>query len=204
MSASTSDLGRLKWAIALLAVLSAAGSAAVWYALQEQKAGEKALKATTLARNDIRSKLSRAREEQAELLTKIARFEALRQRGYVGEEQRLDWVEALAKIKSSRRIQRMEYDFSPQRAIDAAILPGGASAGSYTLVASTMRLKVETLHEGEVLAVIDDIRKDVTALIQIRACEMQRIVRAPSDRSNPAQIKAECTMEWITVKERQK
>jgi len=200
MSANTSDLGRLKWAIALLVMLSAAGGGTVWTALQTQKSGDRDLKAATAARNEIRTKLARARDEQAELLDKIGRFEALKQRGFIGEEYRLDWVETLAKIKVARRLQRLDYDFAPQRPVEAAMLPGGSSAAGYTFVASQMRMKVQLLHEEELLALIESIRNAVPAMIQIRSCSLARITTAATDRSNPAQLTAECTLEWVTVK----
>ena len=51
MSADASDLSRLKWAIALLLLLSAAGAGAVWTTLQMQKAQEKAAREAATARN---------------------------------------------------------------------------------------------------------------------------------------------------------
>lgn len=202
MTSNSSDLGRLKWAIALLIILSAIGAAAVWTTLQMQKAGEKAHKESTAARNDVRSKLARARDEQAELHDKIGRFKALQDRGFIGAEQRLDWVETLARIKVARRIHRLEYDFAPQRPADAAILPGGAGAGGFDFMASQMRLNAQFLHEGELLGLIDEIRSSVRALIQLRSCTLERIPVSPGDRGNPAQIKAECVLEWITLREK--
>ncbi len=202
MTSKASDLGRLKWAIGLLVILCASGGGAVWTTLQLQKAGEKAFKESTAARNDIRTKLARARDEQAELRDKIGRFKTLQERGFIGPEQRLDWVETMARIKVARRIHRLEYDFAPQRPVDASILPGGAAAGGFDFMASQMRLNVQMLHEGELLGLIDEIRASVRALIQLRSCTLERIPAAPNDRGNPAQLKAECTLEWITLRER--
>ncbi|MBI5901413.1 MAG: hypothetical protein HZB40_19595 [Rhodocyclales bacterium] len=202
MISTASDLGRLKWAIALLIILCATGGGAVWTTLQWQKAGEKAGKESTAARNDIRSRLARARDEQAELRDKIGRFKTLQERGFIGPEQRLDWVEAMARIKVARRIHRLEYDFAPQRPADASILPGGAGAGGFEFMSSQMRLNAQFLHEGELLGLIDEIRASVRALIQLRSCTLERIPVSPSDRGNPAQLKAECTLEWITLRER--
>lgn len=199
---SSSDFGRLKWAIVLLVLLSACGAAAVWTTQEMQKTSERAFRDATAARNDIRAKLARAREEQAELTDKIGRFQALKDKGYIGPEQRLDWVETLARIKAARRIARMEYDFSPQQPADSSVLPGGAGAGTYDIMASRMRLQVHLLHEGELLALIADIRNSVRALIQIQSCNLDRITNPSSERGNPDHIKAECILQWITLKER--
>lgn len=201
MKSDNSDLGHLKWAIAFLLILSACGGAAVWTTLQMQKAGERSIKEATAARSDIRAKLARARDEQEELRDKIGRYQAFRDRGYIGPEKRLDWVEAIARIKAARRIYKLDYEFSPQRPVDAAILPAGASAGGYEILASRMKLQVQVLHEGELLALLDDIRGAVRALIQLRSCEIERSLAGSGDRSNPAPLKAECVLEWITLRE---
>ncbi len=202
MTAKAADLGRLKWAIILLVILCAIGGGAVWTTLQMQKSGEKAHKESIAARNDVRAKLARARDEQAELRDKIGRFKALQDRGFIGPEQRLDWVETMARIKVARRIHRLEYDFAPQRPVDATILPGGAGAGGFDFMSSQMRTNTQLLHEGELLGLIDEIRSSVRALIQIRSCTLERIPVGPADRGNPAQLKAECILEWITLRER--
>ncbi len=82
------------------------------------------------------------------------------------------------------------------------ILPGGAVAGNYEIMASQMRLRADLLHEGELLALLDDIRKSVRAMIQVRSCSMERIAQASADRPGPAQIRVECALEWITLRER--
>lgn len=202
MKTDASDLKRLKWAILILLLMAGAGAAAVWTTMQMQKAGEKASREATAARNEIRGKLALAREEQAELREKITRFQALQQSGVIGPEQRLDWIEALARIRVAHRIQRLDYDFAPQRPVEATILPGGPTAGGFDIMASQMRMQVHLLHEGELLSLIDDIRNSVRALIQIRSCSMERIPAGVTERGNPAQLKAECTLEWITLKER--
>lgn len=202
MNANASDLGRMKWAIAFLVIMAASGGGAVWTTLQMQKAAEKSFREATAARNDIRAKLARARDEQAELNDKIKRFQAIRELGYIGPEQRLDWVETIARIKAARRIYRLEYDFAPQRVADASVLPGGPSAGGFDVMTSQMRMQVQILHEGELLALIEDIRKSVRALIQLRSCSIERAAAGTGDRNNPAPLKAECTLEWITLRER--
>lgn len=202
MKSDASDLGRMKWAIAFLLLLSACGGGAVWTALQMQKSGEKSFREATASRNDIRARLARARDEQAELSDKIKRFQTIRDQGYIGPEQRLDWVEAIARVKTARRIHRLEYDFAPQRLADASVLPGGSSAGGLDIMASQMRMQIHLLHEGELLAVIDDMRKSVRALIQLRSCSIERATTGSGDRNNPAPLKAECTLEWITLRER--
>lgn len=201
MKLDAKDFKRLQWAIVFLLIMAALGAASVLSALQLKASSEKSFKEATAARSEVQTRLARAREEQAELHDKITRFQALRERGYIGAEQRLDWIEAIARIKAARRLFKLDYEFAPQRPADASVLPGGASAGGFEIMASQMRLQAHLLHEGELLLLLDDLRNAVQALIQIRSCSMERIASRPSDRTTGAQVKAECTLEWITLRE---
>jgi hypothetical protein len=194
------DLKHLQWAIVFLVAMILVGGGLVLTTQELKKSSESAFKEATASRIDIQAKLARAREEQAELRDKIGRFQAIMAR-YIGPEQRLDWTEAIARIKAAHRIFKLEYEFAPQRPVDAAILPGGGAAGGFEIMASQMRMQVELLHEGELLAVLDELRNAVQAIIQVRSCSMDRITSIKSDRGNNANVKAECTLEWITLRE---
>lgn len=201
MKLDAKDFKRLQWAIAMLVIMAAAGGGALWSTQQLKKSSEKAFKEAVAARADIQTRLARARDEQAELRDKIGRFEALKARGYIGPERRLDWIEAIARIKAARRISKLDFDFAPQRPVEAGLLPGGAAAGGFQIMASRMQLQVHLLHEGELLVLLQDIRNAVQALIQVRSCSIDRIAPGAATRGSNAQLKAECTLEWITLKE---
>lgn len=201
MKLDAKDFKRLRWAIAFLVVMALMGGGSVWTTQQLQKSSEKAFKDAAAARREIQSKLARAQEEQQELRDKIGRFQALKTRGFIGPEQRLDWIETIARIKAARRIFKLDYEFSPQRPVDASILPGGAAAGGFEIMASQMQLQMQLLHEGELLAFLAELREAVQALVQVRSCTIGRLAPGNADRGNNAQLKAECTLEWITLKE---
>lgn len=205
MTLDAKDLKRLQWAIAFLIIMSLVGGAAVWTTEQMKNSGNQALLQVTAARKEIQAKLGQARVEQQELTEKLKRFQMLKARGLIGPERRLDWVEAIARIKTARRIFKLDYEFAPQRRLDASILPGGGSAGGYELMSSQMRMQIHLLHEGELLNFISDLRadlqKNVDALVHVRSCTIDRLPPSTVDRGSKAQLKAECTLEWITLKE---
>ncbi len=201
MKLDAKDLKRLQWAIAFLIIMSLVGGSAVWTTEQMKKSSNKALQETSAAHKDIQTKLARARQEQQELTEKLNRFQALKTRGYIGPERRLDWVEAIARIKTAHRIFKLDYEFAPQRRLDASILPGGAAAGGFEFMSSQMRLQIHLLHEGELLAFLADLRDSVGALVLVRSCAIDRLAPGTTDRGSKAQLKAECALEWITLKE---
>lgn len=205
MTLDAKDLKRLQWAIALLVVMSLVGAGAVWTTEQMKKSSNIAFQNASAARKDIQTKLARARDEQQELTEKLTRFQALRAHGYIGPEQRLNWVEAIARIKAAQRIFKLDYDFAPQRRVDASILPGGSAAGGFEIMSSQMQLQIHLLHEGELLAFLAELRADLRntmgALVLVRSCAIERLAPGSAERASKALLKAECTLEWITLKE---
>jgi len=201
MKLDANDFKRLQWAIAFLVIMTLIGGGSVWTIRQVEISSERAFQEATAARRDMQNKLARASEEQQELRDKITRFKELQARGYIGPEQRLDWVETIARIKTTRRIFKLDYEFAPQRSVDASILPASALAGGFEVMSSQMQLQLQLLHEGELLAFLAELRNSVQALIQVRSCTIERIAHSSADRGNNAQLKAECTLEWITLKE---
>ena len=105
MKLDAKDFKRLQWAIAFLIAMAMVGGASVWTIQQLKKSSEKAFQEATAARRDMQTKLARASEEQQELRDKIERFQALKARGYIGPEQRLDWIEAIARISREAGIR---------------------------------------------------------------------------------------------------
>lgn len=201
MKLDAKDVKRLQWAIAFLVIMAAIGGGSVWTTHQLKISSEKAFKEAAAARRDMQTRLARASEEQQELRDKIERFQALKTRGYIGPEQRLDWIEAIARIKAARGILKLDYEFAPQRPADAGLLPGGASAGGFEIMSSPMQLQLQLLHEGELLTFLAELRNTVQALVKVRSCTIERIAPGNPGRGNLAQLKADCTLEWITLRE---
>ena len=201
MNLDAKNLKHVQWSIVFLVIMALVGGGSVWSALQEKKISEKALREASAAQREIQTKLARAREEEQELRDKIGRFQALKTKGYIGPEKRLDWIETIARIKTARRIFKLSYELSPQRPIDTNILPGGGLAGGYEIMSSQMRLQFQLLHEGELLGFLAELREAVQALIQVRSCTIERNAPGNAEGGNNAQLRAECTLEWITLKE---
>lgn len=192
------DFKHLQGGLLLLAASLLISGGAVWLTHRMKQQATQDWRSATAAAQEISAKLSRARSEEQQLRAMIDRFQSLRERGIIGLEQRLDWVETLSRIKGERHIARLDYEFSPQHPVDAGILPGGGSAGRFQFMSSTMRLSLALLHEGDLLGILSDLRQSAPALIQVRACHLER---TPTERSDGANLMAECTLEWITLKE---
>jgi hypothetical protein len=200
---SQNDFRRVQWSLAIMMLLALLGASVVFGSLQLTKAAKAEALKVEAERGDIRNKLARARDEEQEIRGKIARYQELVQRGYITEEQRLDWVERIAQIKTARKLFDVQYELMPRKAVESALLPEGAVGGGYEFMSSTMKLQMQLLHEGDLLGFLADLRANVRALIIVRQCNVERIARgAVNDRGTQPQLKADCDIDWITLREK--
>jgi hypothetical protein len=201
MNISTDDFVRIRWGLAflLLSMLLAFGMTTTAHKLVEKAQLEQ--KQLEARQREIRTRLSRAPEEERELRDKIALYQQLLERGVIGQEERLNWVEQIARIKAARRLFDFQYEIAPQKALSDSLLPGGAMAGDYELMSSTMNLQMPLLHENDLLGFLADLRRTVHAHLLVRDCTIERMPQT-TERGVAAQLRAVCTIDWITLREK--
>lgn len=144
----------------------------------------------------VRSKLSRVQEERRDLDAYYEEYQRLVSRGVVGDEKRLDWIEAIDRIREQRSIFSTRYAIAPQKAY---LAPAGL-AGGINLVSSEMTLQLTLLHEGELLNFFDALRRESNGLFLLQGCRIERIDPTQQLRYAP-QLNAECALEWLTLKQ---
>lgn len=198
---SKDDFRRIRLSLAAAIAMAAAGGAIVYASMQLNQSEKKNQAMAQAKRAEIQGKLSRAREEELEIKGKIARYNALSSRGIFGEELRLDWVEQIRRIKTARKLFDIQYEIAPQQTLDAATLPG--SSANYDFLASSMQMKMKLLHEEDLLNFLSDLRAAAQAYLRVRRCDVDRLPKATGDnRGIPPQLNADCTIDWITIRER--
>jgi hypothetical protein len=115
------------------------------------------------------------------------------QRGFVGEEKRLDAIEFIHAIQENRKLLPITYEISPQQIvqIDPSIQTGELEVRGSKLVA-----RIGLLHEGDMLTFLTDLSSKgmfVPQSCSIKAGEGARV------SSLPAQLQGECSLYWITM-----
>ncbi len=200
MAMSKDDFRRIRVSLAAALLMTVAGAAFVAGSLQYLQTEKKANRDEVAKARETKSQLSRARDEEQELKQKIARFNQLKAAGIIGDEQRLDWVEQIRQIKNARKLLDIQYELAPQHALDPTLLPG--ASGSFDFYASTMQLKMQLLHEEDLLNFLNDLRTQTRAFIRVRNCNVERLPAGQGERNSGAQLHAECTLDWITLRER--
>lgn len=186
----------IRWALLAMLLMVAAGAGAVYYADQFHARTLAAQARAGAARAEAQNRLARARDEEQELRATTARFNELAQRGVIGDERRLDWVDLIRRIREARKLYELQYEIAPQQPLDA-----GAAGGAYPFMRSPMRLTMQLLHEEDLTGFLDDLAAEAPAYLRTRRCTVDRL---PQPAEPPAgatpQLRAECELDWITVR----
>ena len=183
--------------IALLALAVAAGIGIVlgskWYAEKERlsraESGQRL--------EEARARLDSARRERDNLVQSAEVFRTLVERGLLQGERRLDLVELVNSLRSRHQLAALDYEIAPQRPLQLA---GGRGFGSIDVLASRVKLRARALHEGDVVAFLDDLTQTPQGFYPVDKCTMRRIDASP-DSIQP-RVESECTLEWITLREK--
>ena len=193
MTFDRSDFSRIQISLAAAVAMIAAGVGISWLADQQVRSFAQTKISAASQLNEYESKLKQVRSEEAEIKQKSALYSNLRARGIIGEEQRLDWVELIKEIKESRKLLDVQYEFSPQQALELTALSG------FSFKSSPMKLQMKLLHEGDLLNFISDLRKQAKAYVRVRSCNVVRIQRAAAPSGDAALLLADCQFDWITI-----
>lgn len=182
------------------AALIAGGAAAVILTqrLVQKAAGEQQTAAAE--RQSAQSKLDRATDEEREIRDRLVDYRKLLDRGVIGDEQRLDWVDRIGEIKTARKLFDVRYSIDAQKPVD---YPGLAGAGDVEFMASPMKLEMSLLHEEDLFRFLEDLRRALSAHVVVKSCTLQRTDRGASDRGVGPRLQAACDIDLVTIRDRQ-
>ena len=195
MKLGPKDFRKLQISVFGMLLMVALGVASVLFSRNQVKQADQAFSAAQSERNNLETKLKRLRSEERQIREHAALFDALKSRGVIGEEQRLEWVELLKEISERHRLIELRYEVSPQQPLDKA--PGGTLA----LHASTMKLQLNLLHEEDLIRLLDDLHREARALIQVKRCDVSRISRSGAENTLQGYLQAECLIDWLSLRE---
>ena len=198
MNFSAQELKKLALPLLLLVALLGAGAGLILWIQGEQKLAEVQLAAARAERIQARERLTRIADEEKEVNDKLAVYRQLKSLHILGEEQRLEWADAMTRIRTTRELLDLRYLVDRQRLI-------GTFAGKPAAVdfyASTMKVDIALLHEGDLLAFLRELRDSGNAYYSVRRCTITRTGTAPTGTSIVPRLRAECEIDLITIMDR--
>lgn len=186
---------RASWLIlaAALAVGATLVYGSYWYGVKEKRDSVVAQRHL----QDAHARLDNARRERDNFNESADMFRTLVARGLLDREHRLDLVEKVNTLRTRHQLFSLDYEIAPQRTLQ---LPGGRVFPSVDVLASRVKLRARGLHEGDLLGFIDELSRSAQGFYPVDQCTLRRIAGAPDDLR--AHVEADCTLEWITLRDK--
>jgi hypothetical protein len=198
MNFTAADLKKLALPLLALVALLGAGAGLILWAQHEHKSAERQLAAARAERSQAQERLTRIAEEEKEVNDKLAVYRRLKGLHILGEEQRLEWADAMTRIRTSRELLDVRYLVDRQRVISTI---AGKPAG-VEFFASTMKVDIALLHEGDLLTFLHDLRDSGNAYYAVKRCAIARTGTAPTGTSIVPRLRAQCEIDLITILDR--
>jgi hypothetical protein len=183
--------------LAALAMLGA-GAGLIWGADEALKGAQRAAAAAQAERQQNGERLARIAEEEREVKEKISVYQRLKALNILGEERRLEWADAVSRIRTQRELLDLRYRVERQRLLVSA--PG--KPGNVDFFASAMRVELALLHEEDLLRFLADLRDSGNAFYSVRNCALTRTGPAGTGAAIAPRLRAECNIDLITIVDR--
>jgi hypothetical protein len=198
MNLSAQELKKLAAPLALVVALLAAGGGLLYWLELEQRSTHQQLLAAREARNQARDRLTRIAEEEKEVADKLEVYRRLMSLHILGEERRLEWADAMTRIRTSRELLDLRYSVGRQQTLVS--VPG--KPANVDFYSSTMKVGIALLHEGDLLAFLRDLRESGNAFYSVKRCTINRTGIAATGTSIVPRLRAECDIDLITIIDR--
>lgn len=183
----------LRLALIVAAALVGSGTIVAWQAELHFKNSEAQHEDAIRLRNEAAQRLHDLEHGGMRARERAAMVAAIRNRGLIGDERRVDWIRLLDEIRHSGRVAALDYRFSAPQAIDTETTPDPRFRRS------EMQLHLRLLHEGDFLFALAQLRERASALIRIRHCRLTRLADEAGGDGQSPRIDAHCRLDWITV-----
>lgn len=181
----------------LLLLALAIGGSTVLYAERRVADAEAELASQMQSFSAARQQHANAGLEK-DILTRFrGTYAALEKVGFVGAEQRINWVDSLSVANREAKLFGVEYQIGQQEAFPEAASFG---VGDLSMRQSVMKVKLPLLHEDDLMRFFRLLAAQKAGVFVMNECDLRRLPSVGVPGAEPNLI-AECAVAWITVPE---
>lgn len=198
MNLAREELRKLVLPALALLVMIAAGAALIWQTRLVLQQDNQQLASARTERQQARARLNSIAEEEREVKRNIELYQQLKLLNVIGPERRLEWVDAMARIRASRELLDLRYLVERQRLLASA----AGKPSNVDFYSSTMKVELALLHEGDLLGFLADLRASGNAYYSVQRCSIARTGQAATGISLVPRLRASCAIDLITILDR--
>lgn len=189
------ELKALRVPLILLLVVLAAAAGAIYYTDLLRQQSQTTLVRAQAQLREAQTRMQRSGDEKSIIIQYVGKYRQLENAGFIGEEQRINWIDAMRNANARTDLFGVSYEIGAQQpyAHAAELAPG-----SIALKQSRMKLDFRLLHEGDLLRFFDALREQGAGLFHLDQCTLRRTEAGTTLRYQP-NIAANCELAWITA-----
>lgn len=196
------DMLLLKWPVMLLVICIAASAVWCGSAYKFREMATLATQAAQANREQAAESVRKIEEEAATIRSHMDQYRDLQTRGIIGNEERLQLVEALGRIRERHKLYSIQFDIAQQ-----AVMPlregEPEDAGPWlSLRSSQIRIVLSLLHEEDLIRLLEELRSVGRGMFVVEECSLSRAnteVVSELLKLNE-NLQASCTILWLTLK----
>jgi hypothetical protein len=193
------DLEALRVPLIALGATLLAALVMIWYSGSVLDNAERTRTQREAQLRDARARIQNAGEEKEMIGRYLAGYQALAKAGFVGDEQRINWLDSLRLANEDARIFGVEYDIGAQKPY---VYAAEYNTGQLVLQESIMHVKFNLLHEEDLPRFFESLARYGAGFFTVEQCHLRRLRAGDVDRSMQVQpnLVSECDLRWLTVK----
>jgi len=134
-------------------------------------------------------------EDERLIRARYPDYRRLASEGMLGEEQRLDWLEALREADTALKLPAIRYGIEARQAWRGAL---EIDTHPYSLRSSDMTLTLALVHEGDLARLLERLRMARVGLFSVETCNLVRRANTGPTPLDPA-LDASCVLRWVTL-----
>ena len=192
---NAADLRAIRNPLILLAAVLAIGVEAISYLNQSVATSRQELSRQLSQMREARTRLQKSGEEKDIIVRYLGSYQQLQKIGFVGDEQRLNWLEGLRLANQQAQLFGINYQISSQQAYPYA---AELDPGQLALRQSEMKLSFNMLHEGDLMRFLGTLARQGAGFFSVKECNLERISAGGNIRFQP-NLRADCSLDWITL-----
>ncbi len=189
------ELKALRFQLLLLVAVLACAAGAVYYTQLLLQQTRTALVRQTGQLREAQSRMQQSGDEKIIIEKYVGGYRQLQQLGFIGDEQRINWLDALRKANERADLFGVNYEIGVQQAYTYA---AELDRGKLALHQSMMRAELRLLHELDLLQFFDALRAQNAGLYHLDQCLLRRTDVSGAIRNQPY-VTATCQLAWITA-----
>ncbi len=193
---NASELRALQTPLILLLIIVALGAGLIYQLDQTLATTKRELSLQQNQMREARTRLQKSGDEKDIIVRYLPSYQYLQRVGFVGDEQRLNWLEGLRLSNLQTQLFGVQYSIGSQQPYAFA---SELEPGQLALQQSVMKLNFQLLHEGDLMNFLAALGKQGAGFFSVNQCRVERLGTGGSIRFQP-NLRVDCDIAWITLR----